>query len=164
MKARLKNVELTEFYITGKKYWAVEHPQHKGYWPTTCGNVISTNSSYNGCGKSERGNGEPKLLIPQANKKNGYLRVSICTDKGRCEQLVHRLVAQTFLEAPDDDLRDWNKARPREDVNHIDGNPMNNKLANLEWNSRKENLEHNKLLKAIKEEAKEVHGSRTASD
>lgn len=157
MKAKLKDVVLKEFEITGKKYWAAEHPQHKGYWPTTCGNVISTNSSYNGQGESTRGNSKPRLLISQSNKKNRYLRVSICTDKGRSEQLVHRLVAQTYLEAPDDDLRDWDIPRPREDVNHIDGNPRNNKIANLEWNSKKENLEHNKRLKAIKEEAKELY-------
>jgi hypothetical protein len=161
MKAKLKDVKLTEYVIKGKKYWAAEHPKYIGYWPTTCGNVISTNSSYNGQGKSKRASSVPKLLVPQANKKNGYLRVSICTKEGRFEQLVHRLIAQTYLEAPDDDLRDWDIPRPREDVNHIDGNPRNNKLANLEWNSRKENLDHNKLLKAIKEEVK---GKGTATD
>jgi hypothetical protein len=70
---------------------------------------------------------------------------------------VHRLVTQTYLEAPDDDQRGWDIPRPREDVNHIDGNPRNNKITNLEWNSRKENLEHNKLLKVVKEEAKKLY-------
>ena len=161
MKAKIKDIELVEFDIKNRKYWAAEHPKYIGYWPTTCGNVISTNSSYNGQGGSTRGNSKPKLLIPQANKSNGYIRVSICTDRGRSEQLVHRLVAQTFLEEPDDDLRDWDIPRPREHVNHIDGTPRNNKITNLEWTCPKENREHSQLLKAIKEEAK---GKRTAID
>lgn len=161
MKAKLKDVKLTEYVIKGRKYWAVEHLLFNGYWPTTCGNVISTNSSYNGQGESCRGSSKPRLLIRQSNKKNRYLRVSICTDSGRSEQLVHRLVAQTYLEAPDDDLRDWDIPRPREHVNHIDGNPRNNKIANLEWTCPKENKEHSQLLKAIKEEAK---GKGAATD
>ena len=164
MKAKLKQVEFTAFDIEGKRYWAAEHPQFKGYWPTTCGRVISTNSGYNGKGKSARGNSKPKLLICQANKSNSYLRISVCSDRRRSEQLVHRLVAQTYLEAPDADLRDWDIPRPRGDVNHIDGNPRNNKLTNLEWNSRKENLEHNELLKAMKDEVRAVVKTETASD
>ncbi len=164
MKAKPKDVKLTEYVIEGEKYWTAEHPEYKGYWATTSGHIVSKTCGYNGTGNSKRGTSDPKVLKPYLCKKNGYQKVSVCTDSGRSEQLVHRLVAQTFLEAPDDDLRDWDIPRIRGDVNHIDGNPINNKLANLEWNSRKENLEHNKLLKAIKEEAKEVHGSRKASD
>lgn len=161
MKSQLKTLELTEYEIEGEKYWAAEHPEHKGYWATTSGHIVSKTSGYNGKGSSKRGTSNPKLLEPYLSKKDGYEKVSICTDQGRSEQLVHRLVAQTFLEAPDDDLRDWDIPRPREDVNHIDGNPRNNKLANLEWNSRKENMEHNKLLKTIKEKAK---GKGAATD
>jgi hypothetical protein len=157
MKSKLKDVELVEIDIKDKKYWAAEHPLFKGYWPTTCGNVISTNSSYNGMGESKRACSKPKLLAPQDNTADKYLRISVCSERGRSKQLVHRLVAQTYLEAPDDDLRDWDTPRPREHVNHIDGNPRNNKVTILEWTCPKENKEHSQLLKAIKEEVRELY-------
>lgn len=44
----------------------------------------------------------------------------------------HRLVAKTFLPNWSDDL----------EVNHIDGNPSNNSLLNLEMSTHKENILH----------------------
>ena len=45
---------------------------------------------------------------------------------------VHRLVAQTFIDNPS----------KFKEVNHIDGNKLNNKVDNLEWVSRIANQEH----------------------
>ncbi len=50
MQAKHKDLKLTEYIIKGWRYCAAEHPLFNGYWPTTCGNVLSTNSSYNGQG------------------------------------------------------------------------------------------------------------------
>jgi len=46
--------------------------------------------------------------------------------------LIHRLVAITFLKNPQD--------KPQ--VNHIDGDKLNNNLSNLEWNTCSENQLH----------------------
>ena len=55
---------------------------------------------------------------------------------------VHRLVAMCYLENIDD----------LSDVNHIDGDKINNHVSNLEWSSRRDNMQHafdNKLLKGF---------------
>ena len=45
---------------------------------------------------------------------------------------VHRLIALTYIPNPD--------SKP--DINHIDGNPENNNVDNLEWCTKKENMRH----------------------
>jgi len=59
---------------------------------------------------------------------SGYIYVRVNINK--CA--LHRLVAFTFLENPE------NKAF----VNHIDGNKTNNSLENIEWNTPRENSLH----------------------
>jgi hypothetical protein len=59
---------------------------------------------------------------------NGYLRIAMNSK----QQLVHRLVAQAFLENPND----------LQMVNHKDSDKTNNKLENLEWISHSDNITH----------------------
>lgn len=66
-----------------------------------------------------------RIIKPQLSNC-GYWIVTI---QGKRE-LIHRLVAETFLD---------NK---QIQVNHIDGNKLNNKLDNLEWCTRSENMIH----------------------
>lgn len=63
----------------------------------------------------------------QPNSK-GYLRVTI----KRKKYLVHRLVAELYIPNPED--------KPQ--VNHKDGNKLNNSVDNLEWVTNRENREH----------------------
>lgn len=71
--------------------------------------------------------------------KNGYLVISLWnkTKKERIPLLIHRLVAEHFVNGND------------ECVNHIDGNKLNNYFENLEWCSLAYNTKHaykNKLI------------------
>ena len=65
-------------------------------------------------------------------ESNGYRRVRICLH-GKTElRYIHRLLAEVFLDNPED----------KPCVNHIDGNKLNNELINLEWVSYSENTQH----------------------
>lgn len=58
------------------------------------------------------------------SKNNGYCRITI-------SKHVHRLVAEAFIEKPDDVEKCW--------VDHIDGNRSNNDVNNLRWVTPAEN-------------------------
>lgn len=75
-----------------------------------------------------------KALLRQQPTVTGYLATTLSKGKrGSAKRLVvHRLVAKAFIPNPE------NKCC----VNHIDGNPKNNKSDNLEWVTYKENSEH----------------------
>ena len=69
-----------------------------------------------------------KMLSP-AKDKNGYLKVNLsCNGKNNIIR-VHRLVAQVFIENPDN----------LPEINHKDEDKTNNSVDNLEWCDRKYN-------------------------
>jgi len=71
-------------------------------------------------------------VMSMATTHQGYKRVSIMVS-GKCvSHAVHRLVALAWIS------NDNNKPH----VNHIDSNPGNNNVGNLEWCSAKENIQH----------------------
>lgn len=64
---------------------------------------------------------------------DGYLRALIKRDDGKFVTIgVHRLVAMAYIPNPDN----------KPEVNHIDGNKLNNCADNLEWVWGWENVEH----------------------
>ena len=77
-----------------------------------------------------RGKSFIKGKIRKPNIKNkGYLYIPLTKNNHSWCAKVHRLVAMAFLDNPNN----------YSDVNHIDGNKLNNNLENLEWCSHSEN-------------------------
>jgi hypothetical protein len=70
--------------------------------------------------------------LTQCNDGRGY-RIVVLSKNGVHKSIrVHRLVADAFLSNPEN----------KSEVNHIDGNKENNKVSNLEWATRSENMAH----------------------
>lgn len=82
-----------------------------GYFINRLGELLSLKS------------GKPKYKVYKI-KKNGYCEFCMHDiDKTQKHRTCHRLVANAFLPNPDN--------LPQ--VNHIDGNKLNNRVENLEW-------------------------------
>lgn len=71
-----------------------------------------------------------RRLNPMLSKR-GYWTVCLRSEVSTKRVFVHRLVAAAFI--PD---------RGGSEVNHKDFNPQNNRVENLEWASRQENIRH----------------------
>ena len=69
------------------------------------------------------------MLVKPHILKQGYLRVNTRNNGVQKKYLVHRLVAEAFLDNP------YNK----DTVDHIDGNKLNNNLTNLQWMTNGDN-------------------------
>lgn len=76
---------------------------------------------------SQNKDGKSKIIKGYKNQK-GYLFVIL----NRKALLISRLVALAFANNPE----------CKTEVNHIDGNKLNNHITNLEWATRCENMQH----------------------
>lgn len=63
---------------------------------------------------------------------HGYLIVCLRKNNKQYTKSIHRLIADAFYDGNHVGL----------DVNHIDGNKLNNHLSNLEFCTRQENIQH----------------------
>lgn len=72
-----------------------------------------------------------RMLTLRPNS-NGYLRADLYKHSKRDQRLVHRLVAEMFLP----------NSEGKKEINHKNGNRADNRLSNLEWCTRSENLKH----------------------
>lgn len=62
----------------------------------------------------------------------GYPSVTLCGMWGRKNKTVHRIVAEAFIPNPNN----------LPEVNHKDEDKTNNNVENLEWMTKKENINH----------------------
>ncbi|GAX04563.1 phage endonuclease [Secundilactobacillus pentosiphilus] len=73
------------------------------------------------------------LLSNHRLNKDGYIHVSLRKNNIATEYLLNRIVAQTFI---------GNPPVGKDTVNHINGIKTDNRIENLEWASRSEQMYH----------------------
>lgn len=71
-------------------------------------------------------------FIKTQKNSNGYITVNLWNGESTKKFRVHRLVALTYIDNPEN----------KSDVNHKNGDKSDNRVRNLEWNTRKENMQH----------------------
>lgn len=86
---------------------------------------------------------EERIIVPDIRNRDGRCQVLLHKKGKLIKKYIHQLVGIAFIPNPDN--------KPQ--INHIDGNPTNNMVSNLEWNSAKENNDH-----ALKTGLKAVDG------
>lgn len=74
----------------------------------------------------------PERILKNCENEYGYLYVRLCKETNSKKYKIHRLVANAFIENPDN----------KKCVNHKDGNKKNNCVDNLEWVTHSENMQH----------------------
>jgi hypothetical protein len=75
--------------------------------------------------------GKERVMIG-TRTRYGYLRISLCVENKQKTYRVHRLVAKAFI------INLENKP----EINHINGIKDDNRVENLEWSTRDENMRH----------------------
>lgn len=94
-----------------------------------------------------------KILKPgKTGIRHNYLGVELLKKSKQKHKYIHRLVAETFIPNPEN--------KPQ--VNHIDGNKLNNCIKNLEFCSHKHNIQEAwnlNLISRVRKKGKEHHRS-----
>lgn len=87
-------------------------------------------------------NSDGVLIRSHPHHQSNYLQIRLMSDTGKRESaLVHRLVAETFLGTQDD---------IKLQVDHIDGNRVNNYVENLQFITASENVSKTKERAKVK--------------
>ena len=122
----IENERWESFLTTNKAVgnWKhIEGYDHESYWWISDHGRVKVTNNYNDLVHW------PKIYMTGGHVRKRYAALSI---NNAPSKYIHRLVAMYFIPNPEG-LRT---------VNHIDGNPLNNHVSNLEWASHRENVRH----------------------
>ena len=76
----------------------------------------------------------------------GYLRLGLTNENGEKKFRLHRLIAQHYIPNPNN----------YPEVDHIDGNTLNNNISNLRWCDRSINCQNRRIFKNNKSGFKNI--------
>lgn len=87
------------------------------------------------------------MKLSKSNTKNGgYMHLYLRNEQGKRLWYIHRLLAIHFIKNEDPEHY--------KEIDHIDGNTLNNALQNLRWTSHKMNLNNEVTLKRFRDSYK----------
>jgi hypothetical protein len=117
------------YYLCNMEQWK-DIPGYEGYYQaSTYGNIRSVERKI----KRKDGTSQTKKSITKSKRiRKDYHATTLHKESERITYGVHRLIAMTFLPNP------FNLPQ----VNHQDGNKLNNHLDNLEWSTGSDNIKH----------------------
>jgi hypothetical protein len=78
-------------------------------------------------------------ILKQTINNSGYFNLQLTKESKYYQKTVHRLVLEAFVDNPEN----------KEQINHINAIKNDNRLINLEWSTRKENMKHACNLKLL---------------
>lgn len=81
----------------------------------------------------------PGRMLKPATSKKGYLKVGLTLNGCQTVVYIHNLVATHFVDGQ----------KPGLEINHKDGNKLNNNDWNLEWVTHQQNLKHAGKMKLM---------------
>jgi hypothetical protein len=110
-----------EYYKNTEEIWK-DIPEYRGFYQAS--NLGNTKNTKTG-----------KILMSYIINKYGHSRVKLYKNNIKKSYYVHRLILETFI----------GPCPPGMECRHLDGNPENNKLENLKWGTRLENINDRKL-------------------
>jgi HNH endonuclease/NUMOD4 motif len=103
---------------------------YENYEVSSLGRIRSIGINYVTDYKNRRFGRKPKLLKFHFGPQ--YYRVCLSKKGKQLKYAVHRLVAKAFIPNPEN----------KPEVNHINGDKLDNRVENLEWVTRSENAVH----------------------
>lgn len=109
------------------------HPEYAGIEVSTFGNVRTLDKVTSSENRTWFTKGR---VLKQYKNNRGYLQVKIKIDGKWTTKSVHQLVAQTFIQNPNNML----------EVNHKDCDRTNNNAGNLNWCTHQENIAYRDKL------------------